>query len=50
VLSLKAQQLGEDYWFSVVWDALGANPGPVAVQNPALRLDHAKREIIASRY
>lgn len=46
----KAQQLGEQYWLYVVWDPLGKAPELVAIRNPAQRLDHAKREIIASRY
>ncbi len=46
----KAQQLGEHYWLSVVWDPLGQSPELVAIQNPAQKLDNAKREIIASRY
>jgi hypothetical protein len=46
----KAQQLGEQYWLYVVWDPLSPSPEFVAIQNPAQRLDHAKREIIASRY
>ena len=46
----KAQQLAEHYWLYVVWDPLGQSPELVAIQNPAQKLDHAKREIIASRY
>jgi superfamily II DNA or RNA helicase len=46
----KAQQLGEHYWLCVVWDPLGQSPELVSIQNPVQKLDHAKREIIASRY
>ena len=46
----KAQQLGKSYWLYVVWNPLGSNPDMVAIQDPANRLDHAKREIVASRY
>jgi superfamily II DNA or RNA helicase len=47
----KAAQLGDSYWLYVVWDPL-ENPGaePLRIQNPARRLDHAKREILAARY
>jgi SNF2 family DNA or RNA helicase len=46
----KAQQLAETYWLYVVWDPLGAKPELFRVQNPAERLDHAKREIVAARF
>lgn len=46
----KAQQLAESYWLYVVWDPLGASPELVRIQNPAIRLDHAKREIVAARF
>ena len=46
----KAQQLADTYWLYVVWDPLGENPELVKVQNPAARLDHAKREIVAARF
>lgn len=46
----KAQQLAETYWLYVVWDPLGTKPELVRVQNPAVKLDHAKREIIAARF
>ena len=46
----KAQQLAETYWLYVVWDPLGPNPELVRIQNPAARLDHAKREIVAARF
>jgi len=46
----KAQQLEETYWLYVVWDPLSASPELVRIQNPAARLDHAKREIVAARF
>jgi hypothetical protein len=46
----KAQQLAETYWLYVVWDPLGKEPELVRVQNPAERLDYAKREIVAARF
>ncbi len=47
----KAQQLAETYWLAVVWDPLGPNPELVPpIQDPAAKLDHAKREIIAARF
>src|SRR5581483_10546223 len=46
----KAQQLAETYWLYVVWDPLGPAPELVRIQNPAMRLDHAKREIVAARF
>jgi hypothetical protein len=46
----KAQQLADTYWLYVVWDPLGKSPELVRIQNPAVRLDHAKREIVAARF
>jgi len=46
----KAQQLAESYWLYVVWDPLGENPELVRIQDPAAKLDHAKREIVAARF
>ena len=47
----KAQQLGDTYWLYVVWNPLDSpDPTPVMVQNPAKRLDHAKREVVATRH
>lgn len=46
----KAQQLGNTYWLYVVWDPLGKSPELVKIQNPAHRLDHTKRDIVASRF
>ena len=45
----KAQQLGETYWLCVVWDPLRSSVELVPIQNPALRLDHAKREVVTAR-
>jgi len=45
----KAQQLDDTYWLYVVWDPLGESPELVYIQNPAARLDHAKREITGAR-
>jgi hypothetical protein len=44
------QQLGEAYWLYVVWDPLGPAPELRRVQDPAATLDHAKREVIATRF
>jgi superfamily II DNA or RNA helicase len=46
----KAQQLAETYWLYVVWDPLEPDAELVRIQNPAVKLDHAKREIVASRF
>ena len=46
----KAQQLAETYWLYVVWDPLGDSPELVRIHNPAVKLDHAKREIVAARF
>jgi superfamily II DNA or RNA helicase len=46
----KAQQLAETYWLYVVWDPLGDSPELVRVHNPAAKLDHARREIVAARF
>ena len=47
----KPAQLGGSYWLYVLWESLN-NPDPEAVrmQNPAKRLDHAKKEVVAARY
>ena len=47
----KATQLGDSYWLYVAWDPL-ENPDaePIRIKNPAKKLDHAKREIIAARF
>ena len=46
----KAQQLAETYWLYVVWNPLGDSPELVSIHNPAAKLDHAKREIVAARF
>lgn len=46
----KAAQLGDSYWLYVVWDPLGPNPELVTIRNPAARLDHAKKEVVAARF
>ena len=47
----KAQQLGDTYWLYVVWDPLeDPDPVPLMVQNPTVRLDYAKKEVVAARY
>ena len=46
----KAQQLAETYWLYVVWDPLSDSPELVRIHDPAARLDHAKREIVAARF
>jgi SNF2 family DNA or RNA helicase len=46
----KAQQLAETYWLYVVWDPLGNSPELVRIHDPAAKLDHAKREIVAARF
>lgn len=47
----KATQLGDSYWLYVVWNPLDhPSSEPLRIQNPAKRLDHAKREVIAARY
>jgi hypothetical protein len=46
----KAQQLAETYWLYVVWDPLGKTPELMRIKNPAVQLDHAKREIVAARF
>jgi hypothetical protein len=45
----KAKQLTEMYWLYIGWDPLGA-PELACIQNPAVKLGHAKREVIASRF
>lgn len=39
-----ATQLGDSYWLP-----LGDNPELVTIRNPAAKLDHAKKEVIAAR-
>lgn len=45
----KAQQLGSTYWLYVVWDPLEAGHELVRIQNPAEKLDHAKKEMVVAR-
>ena len=46
----KAEQLGDSYWLYVVWDPLSSTPQLHTIQNPARVLDHAKREVLATRF
>ncbi len=47
----KANQLGDSYWLYVVWDPLeNSDSEPIRIQNPAKKLDHVKREIVAARF
>jgi hypothetical protein len=46
----KAEQLGESYWLYVVWDPLSTSPELNVIQNPAKVLDHATREVLATRF
>src|SRR5262249_17251168 len=45
----KAQQLRETYWLYVAWNPLSSNPELIRIQDPAPKLDHAKREYFTSR-
>ena len=45
----KAEQLGETYWLCVVWDPLEPTHELVVIQNPAAKLDHAKKEVVTAR-
>jgi len=42
--------LADTYWLYVVWNPLSDSPELVSIHNPAARLDHAKREIVAARF
>jgi superfamily II DNA or RNA helicase len=46
----KAEQLGDSYWLYVVWDPLSTSPALHKIQNPVRALDHAKREVLATRF
>ena len=46
----KAQQLAHTYWLAVVWDPLKEGSELVTIQNPAEKLDYAKKEIVAARF
>lgn len=45
----KAQQLGHTYWLCVVWNPLETDSELVSIHNPAEKLDHAKKEVVAAR-
>jgi hypothetical protein len=45
----KAQQLGHTYWLCVVWNPLEDDRELVIIHNPAEKLDHAKKEVVAAR-
>jgi uncharacterized protein DUF3883 len=45
----KAQQLGPTYWLYVVWNPLEDDRELVSIHNPAEKLDHAKKEVVAAR-
>ncbi len=47
---IKAQHLSSTYWLYVVWDPLSNSPELMRIHNPAVKLDHAKREIVSSRF
>ncbi|MHC5057438.1 MAG: helicase-related protein [Planctomycetota bacterium] len=47
---IKACHLRDTYWLCVVWDPLSEDHDLVPIRNPAERLDHAKREVVAARY
>lgn len=42
--------MGEAYWLYVVWGPLSQSPQLVRIHNPAVRFDHAKREIVAAKF
>ena len=46
----KAQHLSGTCWLDVVWDSLGESSELVRIKNPAARLNHAEREIVAARF
>jgi hypothetical protein len=45
-----AQNRDDSYWLHVAWDPLADAGEPVRIRNLAVRLDHAKREVFASRF
>lgn len=45
----KAEQLGPTYWLYVVWNPLEDDHDLLRINNPAKKLDYAKKEISASR-
>jgi hypothetical protein len=47
----KATQLGDSYWLDVAWDPLeNLDAELIRIQNPAQKMDHVKREIVAARF
>ncbi len=46
----KAEQLADTYWLYVVWNPLSSTPELHVIQNPVKVLDHAKREVLATRF
>ena len=47
----KRNELSDSYWLYVVWDPLEKpDEEPIRIQNPAKKLDHAKRQIVAARF
>lgn len=46
----EAQTLRETYWLYVVWDPLRGAQKPSRVQDPAAKLDYARREVVAARF
>ena len=46
----KATQLADSYWLYVVWDPLGTSPELVVIRNPAAKLDHVEKEIMAAQF
>jgi SNF2 family DNA or RNA helicase len=47
---LKARQLATTYWLYVVWDPRAGGAAPIIVRDPAHALEHAAREIAATRF
>jgi superfamily II DNA or RNA helicase len=47
---LKARQLASTYWLYVVWSPNEPDAKPVIVKDPANALEHAAREIAATRF
>lgn len=47
----KATQLEDFYWLYVVWDSLeNFDAEPIRIQNPAQKLDHVKKELLATPF
>jgi len=47
---LKARQLRDTYWLYVVWDPKKTGASPLTLRDPAHKLEHAVREILATRF